>query len=44
MPEDPYRQPQERSSLERATEVERIDFFSDDLFAIVLTDLPEEES
>jgi hypothetical protein len=44
LPEDPRRQHQVRSWLERATEAERIVFFSDAVFAIVLTELPEEES
>ena len=45
MPEDPRRQHQERDWLERATEIERIGGFSSDtVFAIVLTELPEEES
>ncbi len=44
MPEDPRRQHQEQSSLKRGTEVECAGFFSDAVFAIVLTELPEEES
>ena len=44
MPEDSRRQHQEQSSLKRATEVERLVFFGDAVFAIVLSALPEEET